>query len=176
MSHPVTPPCHMPCVVLRLYYVMDQWVTDATVRLIINYYTSVDQNEQICSNPCPQSSAGLELLSLTPAAPVHLQHQGNMTCLQTTSASPHWPQSQANWRIKGTPAELLILSRLVHCCGQTNWLQETFQSIFSFTPNLLWPCFFFSIIVEANSLFQLFVHTIYMKVKIRSVIVKTKIK
>lgn len=40
-----------PCVALRVHYGTDQWLPDVTAGLIINYYTSVDQNEYICSSP-----------------------------------------------------------------------------------------------------------------------------
>lgn len=47
----------LPCVAVGTHYGMDRWIPDVTAGLIINYYTSVDQNEHICSSQ--PHSAGL---------------------------------------------------------------------------------------------------------------------
>lgn len=52
---PMAPLSTPPCVALRVYNGMDQWLPDATAGLIINYYTSVHQNEHIRSIQHPQS-------------------------------------------------------------------------------------------------------------------------
>lgn len=95
---PMAPLSTPPCVVLRVYYSMDQWVPDATAGLIINYYTSLDQNEHFCSFQHPQRWPVVAKLRLNAPPTPHPLYRlsntsnsprgGSGTCLKTASASP----------------------------------------------------------------------------------------
>lgn len=138
-----------PCVALRVYYDMDQWLPDATEGLIINYYTSVDQNEHICSFQHPQCwpVATEHRLSAPPIPPFLIHHPlctcepgdtsrsphpGSGTCLETTSASPWWPAELSQLQNQGHARRgpWFYHNKDSAAAAACNWLQETFQSIF----------------------------------------------
>lgn len=108
---PMAPLSTPPCVVLRVYYSMDQWVPDATAGLIINYYTSLDQNEHFCSFQHPQRWPVVAKLRLNAPPTPHPLYRlsntsnsprgGSGTCLKTASASPWWPAELSQLKNQG---------------------------------------------------------------------------
>lgn len=97
--HPMAPFPTPPCVALRGYYSTDQCLPDVTAGLIINYYTSVDQNEHIWLCPASPALARGDWMTAycTFKPPVHhasledtsqSPRRSSRTCLETTSATP----------------------------------------------------------------------------------------
>lgn len=142
-----------PCVALRVYYCTDQWFPDATAGLIINYYTSVDRNEHICSFQHPQrwpvaAERRLSAPQIPPCVTPHQNHRtlctckpsdtsrsprgGSGTCLETTSASPWWPAELSQLQNQGHAHRG---PRFYHHkdfapTAACDWLQENSLSIF----------------------------------------------